>query len=85
MRGLLPRNPAAAADNAADVDRRLCWCAWRRCLRVRARDRPDPHPGAATDARRGWPPAGATLVDPVAGAIDVPLNLAAVVVRFPAP
>jgi len=29
-------------------------------------------------------PAGATLVDPVAGAIDVPLNLAAVVVRFPA-
>jgi hypothetical protein len=28
-------------------------------------------------------PAGATLVDPVAGAIDVPLNLAAVVVRFP--
>jgi hypothetical protein len=30
-------------------------------------------------------PAGATLVDPVAGAIDVPLNLAAVVVKFPAP
>jgi hypothetical protein len=29
-------------------------------------------------------PAGATLVDPVAGAIDVPLNLAAVVVKFPA-
>jgi hypothetical protein len=29
-------------------------------------------------------PAGATLVDPVAGATDVPLNLAAVVVRFPA-
>ena len=29
-------------------------------------------------------PAGATLVDPVAGASDVPLNLAAVVVRFPA-
>jgi hypothetical protein len=29
-------------------------------------------------------PAGATLVDPVAGAVDVPLNLAAVVVRFPA-
>jgi hypothetical protein len=28
--------------------------------------------------------AGAVLVDPVAGAIDVPLNLAAVVVRFPA-
>jgi hypothetical protein len=28
-------------------------------------------------------PAGATLVDPVAGAIDVPLNLVAVVVRFP--
>jgi hypothetical protein len=28
-------------------------------------------------------PAGATLVDPAAGAIDVPLNLAAVVVRFP--
>jgi hypothetical protein len=32
----------------------------------------------------GGGPAGATLVDPVAGAIDVPLNLAAVVVRFPA-
>src|SRR4051794_20513398 len=31
----------------------------------------------------GGGPAGATLVDPVAGAIDVPLNLAAVVVRFP--
>jgi len=29
-------------------------------------------------------PAGATLVDPVAGSTDVPLNLAAVVVRFPA-
>jgi hypothetical protein len=29
-------------------------------------------------------PAGATLVDPVAGATDVPLNLAAIVVRFPA-
>jgi hypothetical protein len=29
-------------------------------------------------------PGGATLVDPVAGAIDVPLNLAAIVVRFPA-
>jgi hypothetical protein len=32
----------------------------------------------------GGGPAGAVLVDPVAGAIDVPLNLAAVVVRFPA-
>ena len=32
----------------------------------------------------GGGPAGATLVDPVAGAIDVPLNLAAVVVKFPA-
>jgi len=29
-------------------------------------------------------PGAATLVDPVAGAIDVPLNLAAIVVRFPA-
>jgi lamin tail-like protein len=32
----------------------------------------------------GGGPAGATLVDPVAGSIDVPLNLAAVLVRFPA-
>ena len=30
-------------------------------------------------------PAGATLVDPAAGATEVPLNLAGVVVRFPAP
>jgi len=35
-------------------------------------------PGAAGSA------AGATLVDPVAGTIDVPLNLAAVTVKFPA-
>ena len=30
-------------------------------------------------------PAGATLIDPAAGAAEVPLNLAGVVVRFPAP
>ena len=40
-------------------------------------------PGGDGPAAIGGP-AGATLVDPVAGAIDVPLNLAAVVVRFPA-
>jgi hypothetical protein len=40
-------------------------------------------PGGDGPAGSGGP-AGATLVDPVAGAIDVPLNLAAVVVRFPA-
>src|SRR5262245_49170514 len=42
-------------------------------------------PGATDDggAVPGGP-AGATLVDPVAGATDVPLNLAAVIVRFPA-
>jgi hypothetical protein len=42
-------------------------------------------PGASGDAADvPGGPAGATLVDPVAGATDVPLNLAAVVVRFPA-
>jgi hypothetical protein len=41
-----------------------------------------PTDGAGTSGGGG--PAGAVLVDPVAGAIDVPLNLAAVVVRFPA-
>jgi len=30
-------------------------------------------------------PAGGVLVDPMAGAADVPVNLAAVVIRFPAP
>ncbi len=42
---------------------------------------------AATGATPPVPtgPAGATLVDPAAGATGVPLNLAAVVVRFPAP
>jgi len=41
-------------------------------------------PGASGDGPpAAGGPAGAALVDPVAGAIDVPLNLAAVVVRFP--
>ena len=41
---------------------------------------------AATGATPPMPigPAGATLVDPAAGATGVPLNLAGVVVRFPA-
>ena len=41
---------------------------------------------AATGATPPTPtgPAGATLVDPAAGATGVPLNLAGVVVRFPA-
>ena len=40
----------------------------------------------ATDATMSPPtgPAGATLVDPAAGATGVPLNLAGVVIRFPA-
>jgi hypothetical protein len=40
-------------------------------------------PGADDGPGPTGGPAGATLVDPVAGATDVPLNLAAVVVRFP--
>jgi len=41
-------------------------------------------PGASGDGpSTAGGPAGAALVDPVAGAIDVPLNLAAIVVRFP--
>ena len=40
--------------------------------------------GGAEGEPPGAGPAGATLVDPVAGAIDVPLNLAAVIVKFPA-
>jgi Lamin Tail Domain len=42
-----------------------------------------PAPGATAPPPTG--PAGATLVDPVAGATAVPLNLAGVTVRFPAP
>ena len=41
-----------------------------------------PATGATTPPPTG--PAGATLVDPAAGATEVPLNLAGVVVRFPA-
>ncbi len=39
-------------------------------------------PGTVSPAPSG--PAGATLVDPVAGAMAVPVNLAAVIVAFPA-
>ena len=42
-----------------------------------------PPPGATPPTPTG--PAGATLVDPAAGATGVPLNLAGVVVRFPDP
>jgi hypothetical protein len=42
-----------------------------------------PAPGTTPPPASG--PAGATLVDPVAGATAVPLNLAGVTVRFPAP
>jgi hypothetical protein len=42
-----------------------------------------PAPGTTPPVPTG--PAGATLVDPVAGATAVPLNLAGVTVRFPAP
>src|SRR5436190_21396312 len=42
-------------------------------------------PAAGGGTTGAGPPAGAILVDPVAGATDVPLNLAAVVVRFPSP
>jgi len=40
--------------------------------------------GGGEDGPPAPGPAGATLVDPIAGAIDVPLNLAAVIVKFPA-
>jgi hypothetical protein len=42
-------------------------------------------PAAGAPAPTVVGPAGATLVDPVAGASAVPLNLAGVTVRFPAP
>ncbi|HEY4395813.1 MAG TPA: lamin tail domain-containing protein [Polyangia bacterium] len=42
-----------------------------------------PAPGSTPPVPTG--PAGATLVDPAAGASAVPLNLAGVTVRFPAP
>ena len=40
--------------------------------------------GDAEGGSAGAGPAGAMLLDPVAGAIDVPRNLAAVIVKFPA-
>ena len=44
-----------------------------------------PAPGAEQGGPAPAGPGGATLVDPIPGAADVPLNLAGVVVRFPGP